>query len=144
MKISEAQESDLNALTSLDQHVQANVLKEKIDRKEILLSKEDGKIIGYLRYSYFWDEIPFMNLLIIDERYRNKGNGSELVLAWEQEMFTKGFQRVMTSSQSDETAQNFYRKLGYKDIGGFDYPDQEKELLFLKELDNISEQSQNR
>ena len=31
----------------------------------------------------------------------------------------QGYGMVMTSTQVDEDAQHFYRKLGYKDCGGF-------------------------
>ena len=34
-------------------------------------------------------------------------------------MRAEGFEMVMTSTQVDENAQHFYRKIGYKDCGGF-------------------------
>lgn len=34
-------------------------------------------------------------------------------------MKEKGYGMVLTSTQVDENAQHFYRKLGYKDCGGF-------------------------
>ena len=34
-------------------------------------------------------------------------------------MKNQGYGMVMTSTQVDEDAQHFYRKLGYKDCGGF-------------------------
>jgi len=37
---------------------------------------------------------------------------------WEEEMRKAGFGMVLVSTQSDETAQVFYRKLGYQDAGG--------------------------
>ena len=33
-------------------------------------------------------------------------------------MRAQGFHAVMTSTRADETAQHFYRKLGYRDCGG--------------------------
>lgn len=41
----------------------------------MIAKDQDNKIIGWLRYSYFWDNIPFMNMLYINENYRNKGIG---------------------------------------------------------------------
>lgn len=38
---------------------------------------------------------------------------------WEQDMKRQGYGMLLTSTQVDETAQHFYRKLGYKDCGGF-------------------------
>lgn len=34
-------------------------------------------------------------------------------------MKAQGYGMVLTSTQVDEDAQHFYRKLGYKDCGGF-------------------------
>ena len=31
--------------------------------KEVLIIKKSGEIIGWLRFGYFWDEHPFMNML---------------------------------------------------------------------------------
>ena len=39
------------------------------------------------------------------------------MLYWENEMRSSGYPLVMTSTMVEETAQHFYRKLGYKDCG---------------------------
>lgn len=39
------------------------------------------------------------------------------MIHWENEMRSLGFKMVMTSTQADEQAQHFYRKLGYVDRG---------------------------
>ena len=36
---------------------------------------------------------------------------------WENDMKSKGFDLLLLSTRSDEDAQHFYRKLGYKDCG---------------------------
>lgn len=38
---------------------------------------------------------------------------------WESDMKNQGYGMVMTSTQVDEEAQHFYRKLRYKDCVGF-------------------------
>ena len=57
---------------------------------------------------------------------------------WESEMKTMGYGIIMTSTQVDETAQHFYRKLGYKDCGGLllDIPgyEQPMEMFLCKAL----------
>lgn len=57
------------------------------------------------------------------------------MIAWENEMKLLGYIAVMTSTNSDEQAQHFYRKLGYKDCGCLilDMPKMEQptELFFL-------------
>lgn len=40
-----------------------------------------------------------------------------LIEEWEKDMKEQGYGMLLTSTQVDETAQHFYRKLGYKDSG---------------------------
>lgn len=132
--ITEAALEDVEVLSELDRHLRKENLPRKIRDKEILVLRKDDKIVGWLRYGYFWDNLPFMNLLFILESYRFQGLGSRLVAHWEQAMKERGHRIVMTSTQADEEGQHFYRKLGYRDIGGFVLPGEPLELIMIKEL----------
>ena len=107
----------MDFLKANDRHIPPELLIEKVQRKEIILAKNAGKIIGWLRFGYFWDQYPFMNMLMILEEYRRKGTGKLLVSFWENEMVQKGFDAVFTSTLANEEGQHFYRKLGYVDSG---------------------------
>lgn len=87
--------------------------------KRIYIVEAEDSIAGWLRYGLFWDNTPFMNMLYLLEEYRGKGLGSALVSHWERELLARGFSTVMTSTASDEYAQHFYHKLGYRAVGGF-------------------------
>ena len=56
-------------------------------------------------------------------------------------MRSRGYDLVMTSTQSDEAAQHFWRKLGYRDCGGLTLPfpghEQPLELILGKTLEEI-------
>ena len=107
----------------------------KINQHEIYIVRNaEGVNIGWLRYGYFWDNTPFMNVLWIDKPYRGQGIGKQAVLVWETEMRAKGFTLVMTSTLSNEEAQHFYRRLGYRDAGCLLLPDEPLEILFTKSL----------
>ncbi|AUN10357.1 GNAT family N-acetyltransferase [Clostridium botulinum] len=135
MKIEYASELDFQFILDNDRHVSKQLIKNKLKEKEIMIAKDqDNKIIGWLRYSYFWDNIPFMNMLYINENYRNKGIGKKLVEFWEPEMKSKGYELVMTSTLSNEQAQHFYRKLGYKDVGSLLLDDESLEIIFTKSI----------
>jgi ribosomal protein S18 acetylase RimI-like enzyme len=125
---------DLKWLIQRDKHVDSTVLKEKLKKKEIIIIMESGTIIGWLRFGFFWDEIPFMNMLFIIEEYRRRGIGRNAVLFWESEMAGMGYRFVLTSTLSHEEAQHFYRKLSYRDIGGFIIPNENLEILLFKEI----------
>jgi len=75
-----------------------------------------------------------MNMIYILENYQKKGIGKILTLHWENEMKQKGYENVLTSTLSNEEAQHFYRKMGYKEIGGFTYLDEPQEIIFHKRI----------
>ena len=131
-----AAESDRAFWFSLDGHLPAAMFSRKIRDGEALVAEEDGEPAALLRWSLFWDEIPFCNLLYVTPERQRRGIGRALMRAWEDEMHAQGHDRVLVSTQSDEEAQQFYRKLGYRDCGGF-LPESHgpMELFFLKEFD---------
>lgn len=123
---------------SLDRHMSENEFLLKVRDKRGYIIKDDEKPIGVLRYNLFWDNTPFLNLIYIEESYRRKGFGKIAMLHWEDEMHMLGYKVVMTSTQVDEDAQHFYRKLGYKDAGclvmeipGYEQP---LEMFMIKSL----------
>jgi len=134
MTIRHAETTDFSWLNEHDKWISAEILKRKIQQKEVFVVLENGELIGWLRYNLFWDNIPFMNMLYFLEAYRQKGFGRKTVRFWENEMKEKGFENVLTSTLSNEEAQHFYRKIGYKDIGGFNYLDEPLEIIFHKSI----------
>jgi GNAT superfamily N-acetyltransferase len=134
MRVAFADPDDFDFLTREDHHVDRDVIREKVARREIMVAYADGRPVGFLRYGYLWDEIPFMNLLWVEEVSRGKGYGTQLVSSWEREMRKLGYDSAMTSSSSHERAQHLYRSLGYVDVGSLLMPDEPLEIVFLKEL----------
>ena len=138
MEIRYAKPSDLEMISEYDDDVSEEVLKSAIAMKRIILLFIDGELEGYLRYNLFWDNIPFMNLLYLFEEQRGKGYGTKMVEFWEHEMAEQGYKFVLTSTQSNEEGQFFYRKLGYTDRGALVLPAEPLEIIFYKKLTNRS------
>lgn len=134
MKIEFATENDLNEISELDEHISRAELANLISMRRVLVARDNGELCAWLRYGLFWDNIPFMNMIFVLEDYQRKGLGRRLVEFWEAEVKSLGFQKIMTSTLSNEEAQHFYRKLGYKDCGSLLLPGEALEILFLKEL----------
>lgn len=135
MKFKYANDLDYRFIYEYDKHISKELIRTKIRDKEIIMiSDDENKNVGWLRYGYFWDNTPFMNMLFLDENFRNKGIGKEVVLFWENEMKIKGYNLVMTSTLSNEQAQHFYRKLGYKDAGSLLLENEPLEIIFTKEI----------
>ena len=123
---------------SLDQHLPEAEFDKKVRDNQGYILLVGRKPVGLLRYNFFWDNTPFCTLLYIEEQYQRKGFGRSLMEHWEQDMRARGYGMVLTSTQVDEEAQHFYRKLGYKDCGGLtvDVPgyEQPMELFMIKQL----------
>jgi len=131
-------ENDKSFWFSLDMHLSESEFMLKIrDRRGYVISDE-SKPIGVMRYNLFWDNTPFLTLIHFEESQRGKGFGRQAMLFWENEMRDIGYKMIMTSTQVDEQAQHFYRKLGYIDRGGIfldNTPfEQPQEILMLKVL----------
>ena len=78
-----AENDDYLWLKEHDEHISKEILEIKIKNKEVLVAKNDGKIIGWLRYNLFWDSIPFMNMICVLEEYWKMGIGKKLGTYWE-------------------------------------------------------------
>ncbi|MGG4096845.1 GNAT family N-acetyltransferase [Paenibacillus lautus] len=134
MEIEFARESDYTYIIERDKHIIETLVRVKIREGEIFILRESNKEIGWMRFGYFWDNTPFMNMIWIDEEYRGQGIGKKVVLFWEDLMRQRGFKVVMTSTQSNEDAQHFYRKLEYKDTGCLLQENDPLEVILTKKL----------
>ena len=77
----------------------------------------NNECIGVMVYNLIFDLIPFLTMMYIEDDYQRKGFGTKAMAHWENEMRSHGHKMIMVSTQVDEDAQHFYRKLGYKDMG---------------------------
>jgi ribosomal protein S18 acetylase RimI-like enzyme len=134
LRVAFAGPDDLDFLDEEDHHIARSVIREKVARREVMVAYVEDRPVGFLRHGYLWDEIPFMNLLWVEEASRGKGYGTQLVAFWEREMRNLGHDAVMTSSLSNERAQHLYRRLGYVGVGSLLMPDEPLEIVFLKGL----------
>jgi GNAT superfamily N-acetyltransferase len=110
-------EKDKTFWFTLDRHLSESEFSLKVrDRRGYIICNGDTPI-GIMRYNLFWDNTPFLTLIYIDESHQGKDFGRKAMLHWENEMRELGYKMIMTSTQADEQAQHFYRKLGYVDRG---------------------------
>lgn len=130
--------SDKTFWYRLDQHLPEKEFDNKVQTKRGYILLLNDKPIGLLRYNLFWDNTPFCTMVFVDWEYQRKGYGRKLIEYWEHDMKAQGYQMLLTSTQVDEEAQHVYRKLGYKDCGGFviDIPEfaQPMEMFFIKSI----------
>lgn len=130
------QQGDKESWFQMDRHLSEEEFDKKVRDKMGYVLLEGGVPIALLRYNLFWDNTPFCTLLFVGWGNQHKGHGRHLIGFWEKDMKERGYGMVMTSTQADEDAQHFYRKLGYQDAGalvvnipGYAQP---MELFFIK------------
>ena len=138
IEIRYVEDKDKNFWFRLDKHLPESEFDKKVRDKQGYVLFENGEAVGLLRYNLFWDNTPFCTMLFVDWSKQKNGYGKALMNHWEDDMRNQGYEMVMTSTQEDEEAQHFYRKIGYKDCGGFtvDIPgyEQPMELILMKDL----------
>jgi ribosomal protein S18 acetylase RimI-like enzyme len=102
---------------SLDSHISESEFELKVRDKRGYVIRNYNAPVGIMRYNLFWDNMPFLTFIYLKEAFQGKGFGRRAMQFWENEMRGLGYKMVMTSTQTDEQAQHFYRKLGYMDRG---------------------------
>lgn len=112
-----SEESDISFLLKYDHHVSETILKRKIACGEQFTIKNGNTPCGFLRYSLFWDNTPFLNMFFLFDEFRNKGFGKLALASWERKMQLDGYEQVLVSTQANENAQHFFRSQGYSDCG---------------------------
>lgn len=129
---------DMDSWMTFDNHLSQNEFINKVHLKTGYVITLNEEVVGILRYNLFWDHIPFCTMLFIMPSLQKKGYGSLLLKHWEEDMKSKNYGILLTSTQVDEDAQFFYRKHGFKDCGGMiiDVPKyaQPMELFLIKEI----------
>ena len=109
-----AEFGDLHFLKAHDKHISESELKNAIGRRHVLMAEKSGETVGWLRYNYFWDNTPFMNILFVSSEHRGKKYGTNLVAHWEEQMKKSGFNAVMTSTLANERAKNHPRRSSFR------------------------------
>lgn len=134
MNLRWANPKDVDRLAALDRHLSPGQLAQAVEQGRVLTAWNGQVLAGWLRYGWFWDNTPFLNLLFVQKEYRGQGWGNLLLRRWEEEMKRQGFSVLLTSTQAQEQSQHFYRHCGYRDVGGFLLPPEPYELILAKNI----------
>lgn len=138
MEIKVVTDNDKEFVMSIDKHVNDISFKNRVYTKSGYIMWEGNQRIGLIMHCVLWDNLPFMNLIFVQDEYRGKGYAKQAITSWENEMKNQGYKMTLTSTQVDEKAQHLYRKLGYIDCGGLVFNntpfDQPMEMFFRKVL----------
>jgi len=129
-----ADDSDFGFLSERHSRIAPDVLKRKISGHEVFVARLGNDIVGWMTYTLLYDTVPFINLLVVAEEHRGQGVGTQMVRFFEGEVERGGADTVMTSSAANEQGQHFWRKMGYRDVGGVLLGGHPIEVFFWKDL----------
>lgn len=129
-----AVKEDLDQVKANELTIGGDIVETKIELGEVIVADDDGQVTGILRFSWFWDYLPFISYIWVEEGFRHEHRASKMIEKLEEITAGRNWQKVMTSTQADEKAQNFYRAVGFEDAGGFTMRDQPFELIMIKYL----------
>lgn len=132
-----ATSKDIDYLASND-HLSKDRVEEKIKRKEYIVAKQGNTYLGFLRFSLFWSEIPYIDVIGVEDEHQRKGIGKSMVKLLEAYALQNGQKVIMSSSQQDEPEpQKWHKKIGFEEAGIVNdfFPIQDvPEIIFIKRL----------
>lgn len=129
-----ATEQDFSFLRAFSAGPDDETLRSQIREGRLRIIESAGEPVGFLKFYVIWEELPFLEVLMVREDRRRRGIGRDAVRAWEREMAARSFQQALISTQADETAQEFWRRIGYRDCGALTLPGKPAELFLFREI----------
>ena len=118
MELKYMEGNDKAFVMSIDTHVNEEQYANRVLTKSGYVIWDGDEPVGLMHHAVLWDNLPFLNLIYVREECRGNGYGTEAMRLWEEDMKNRGYKMVLISTQVDEDAQHWYRKLGYVDCGG--------------------------
>lgn len=94
------------------------VLLRKISEGEIILLIVNGEPMGQLHLGFLWSEIPMIDLIYINQPFRQRGFSRLLLGFLEDRLRERGYEVLYSSSQLDEPQpQAWHRYMGFEACG---------------------------
>jgi N-acetylglutamate synthase-like GNAT family acetyltransferase len=114
-----ANRMDLDRCIALDHPtMSAEVIKRKIEQREIIVAEKAGQLVGYLRFEYLWSLVPYIALIWVVKDQRHQGIGSAVLRYLENVLRERGHTALYSSSQANEPEpQAWHRHAGFKECG---------------------------
>ena len=119
IKVRFASQTDLDGCIALDHPAMpVEIIKRKVEQREIIVAEKDGQLVGYLRLEYLWSSVPYIALIWVVEDQRQQGIGSAMLRYLENGLRQQGHRALYSSSQANEPEpQAWHRHAGFGECG---------------------------
>ena len=120
MKIKHATQHHLSTLIELDTYAQTHAsrveeVKAWIDNNELYIVAVDSVIVAYGVFHYRFFQCGFIELIMVDESYRQQGIGSKLIDSFKG--LSKTAKIFTSTNQSNFKMKNMLVRLGFVESG---------------------------
>jgi GNAT superfamily N-acetyltransferase len=129
-----ATEQDFPFLRAISTGPDDEKLRAQIREGRLRIIESVGGPVGFIKFYVLWEVLPFVEVILVREDRRRCGIGRDAVGSWEREMAARSFRRTLVSTQADETAQEFWRRIGYRDCGSLTFPGKPAELFMFHDI----------
>jgi len=129
-----AQDSDFVFLRGFSSGPRDERIRAQIRDGRLLIIESLEVPVGFIKFYVLWEVLPFMEVIVIREDYRGCGIGRRAVREWEEQMAAKSFKITIVSTQADETAKDFWHRVGYHDCGSLTLPGRAIELFMYRDI----------
>lgn len=118
-----------NVLATLESKYDESVIKCQKNINEYLVYEKDNKIVGFLRFGVnkkgYENNYAEIYALYVDSDYQGLGIGKDLVYYLKKMLFDS-YDFILVSTLKENTANNFYQKIGFKKIATCEFKLEDK------------------
>lgn len=133
-----ATQEDLQGLQEVNKSLDRNALDKfllvPIKEEQVIVAVSKGIILGYLLYSYLWDEgSVLIQIIRIKKEYQRLGIGTALIGMLETMLNEQGFSQLISSTEKTNTnSLAFHKNSGFVECGELDINPNATLEVFLK------------
>jgi N-acetylglutamate synthase-like GNAT family acetyltransferase len=104
---------------SQDGYIPAEVVRRKIEWREVVVAERGERPVGYARLEYLWSSVPYLALIrVTPPAERGRGVGRALIGYLEEFLRRAGHEALYSSAQADEPkSQAWHRRAGFEECG---------------------------
>jgi ribosomal protein S18 acetylase RimI-like enzyme len=70
---------DDTEFVSQDHYVSAEIVRRKIEWQEVIVARQNDRLVGYLRLEYLWSILPYIALIQVVPECRRQGVGKAML-----------------------------------------------------------------
>jgi ribosomal protein S18 acetylase RimI-like enzyme len=138
MSLDTAEGQDVNLVLSIDNLAMSGsgreaLIIDAVEGGRCYVARVHGKVVGFAILGRFFEEFPFLTLLIVDEGFRRQGVGTALMQHIES--LCLGEKLFTSTNESNQPMQALLASRGYEKSGYVEnLDDDDPEIIYLKRL----------